>query len=183
MTNHTQAKRDLRVVIIGGGMAGILSAIKLREAGYTDFVIYEKAATLGGTWRENTYPGLACDVPAHLYTYSFEPNPNWSQVFAPGPEIRAYFENVARKYGVVEKVRFGEEIASCEFIDGRWRIRSKSGRTDQADVVIAASGVLHHPNRPDLPGLATFRGASFHSAAWDHRVPLDGKRVGVIGTG
>lgn len=183
MTNHTQAKRDLRVVIIGGGMAGILSAIKLREAGYTDFVIYEKAATLGGTWRENTYPGLACDVPAHLYTYSFEPNPNWSQVFAPGPEIRAYFENVARKYGVVERVRFGEEIASCEFIDGRWRIRSKSGRTDQADVVIAASGVLHHPNRPDLPGLATFRGASFHSAAWDHRVPLDGKRVGVIGTG
>ena len=130
MTNQAQDKRDLRIVIIGGGMAGILSAIKLREAGYTDFIIYEKAGTLGGTWRANTYPGLACDVPAHLYTYSFEPNPNWSQVSAPGPEIRAYFENVAKKYGVVERVCFGEEVASCEFINERWQIRTKSGRAD-----------------------------------------------------
>ncbi len=183
MAEHPQEKRDLRIVIIGAGMAGILSAIKLREAGYIDFIIYEKADTFGGTWRANTYPGLACDVPAHLYTYSFEPNPAWSQVFAPGPEIRAYFENVARKYRVAEKVRFGEEIASCEFTDGRWQIRTKSGRSDQADVIIAATGVLHHPNRPDLRGLKTFRGACFHSAEWDHSVPLDGKRVGVIGTG
>lgn len=183
MTKNTPEKRDFRIVIIGAGMAGILSAIKLREAGYADFIIYEKAETLGGTWRENTYPGLACDVPAHLYTYSFEPNPNWSHVFAPGPEIQAYFENVAKKYGVVEKICFGEEVASCEFINGRWRIRTKSGRTDQADVVIAATGVLHHPNLPDIPGLATFRGACFHSAKWDHSVALDGKRVGVIGTG
>jgi len=183
MAEHPQDKRDLRIVIIGAGMAGILSAIKLREAGYTDFIIYEKAETVGGTWRANTYPGLACDVPAHLYTYSFEPNPDWSQVFAPGPEIRAYFENVARKHRVTEKVCFGEEIASCEFTDGRWQIRTKSGRSDQADVIIAATGVLHHPNRPDLRGLKTFRGACFHSAEWDHNVPLDGKRVGVIGTG
>jgi len=183
MTEQTQGKQDLRIVIIGAGMAGILSAIKLREAGYTDYVIYEKAETLGGTWRENTYPGLACDVPAHLYTYSFEPNPNWSHVFAPGPEIQAYFENVAKKYGVMDSIRFNEEITSCEFINGRWQIRTKGGLTDQADVVIAASGVLHHPNLPNIPGLDTFRGACFHSAKWDHSVPLDGKRVGVIGTG
>lgn len=183
MTNHVHDDQDLRIVIIGAGMAGILSAIQLREAGYSNFIIYEKADTLGGTWRANTYPGLACDVPAHLYTYSFEPNPGWSHVFAPGPEIRAYFENVAKKYGVLDCVSFGEEVSSCEFIKGRWQIRIRNGRTDEADVVIAATGVLHHPNRPDIPGLSTFRGACFHSAEWDHRVTLDGKRVGVIGTG
>ena len=183
MAELTETRRDLRIVIIGAGMAGILSAIKLREAGYSNFVIYEKAQTFGGTWRANTYPGLACDVPAHLYTYSFEPNPDWSQVFAGGSEIRVYFENVAAKYGVAEKVRFGEEITSCEFIDGQWQIRTGTGRTDQADVIIAASGVLHHPNLPTLPGLESFRGAYFHSAQWDHSVPLDGKRAGVIGTG
>lgn len=183
MTMHALDAQDLRIVIIGAGMAGILSAIQLRKAGYSNFIIYEKADTLGGTWRANTYPGLACDVPAHLYTYSFEPNPDWSHVFAPGPEIRAYFENVAKKYKVLDQVCFGEEVSSCEFIKGKWQIRTRSGRTDEADVVIAATGVLHHPNRPDVLGLATFRGACFHSAEWDHRVKLDGKRVGVIGTG
>jgi cation diffusion facilitator CzcD-associated flavoprotein CzcO len=183
MTNLTHGKQDLRVVIIGAGMSGILSAIKLREAGYTDFTIYEKANSLGGTWRENTYPGLSCDVPAHNYTYSFEPNPNWSQVYAPGPEIRVYFENVAKKYKVMDQICFGEEITSCEFLNERWQIRTQSGRTDQADAVIAATGVLHHPNWPDLPGLNTFAGACFHSAKWDHSVALDGKRVGVVGAG
>ncbi|MBM4255515.1 MAG: NAD(P)/FAD-dependent oxidoreductase [Deltaproteobacteria bacterium] len=183
MAQRSQDKKDLRIVTIGAGMAGVLSAIKLREAGYNNFIIYEKGDTIGGTWRENTYPGLACDVPAHLYTYSFEPNPDWSRVYAPGPEIRVYFENVAKKYGVVDSVRFNEEITSCEFIDGRWHLRMKSGKTDHADVVIAASGVLHYPNIPEIPGLGSFKGACFHSARWDHRVPLDGKRVGVIGTG
>lgn len=183
MTQHPQNTTDLRIVIIGAGMAGILSAIKLREAGYNNFIVYEKSAALGGTWHENTYPGLACDVPAHLYTYSFAPNPDWSHVYAPGPEIRVYFENVAKKYGVVDRVRFNQEITACEFIDSRWQIRMKSGHTDHADVIIAASGVLHHPNLPEIPGLANFRGACFHSAKWDHSVPLDGKRVGVIGTG
>ncbi len=179
----SQDRQDLRVVIIGAGMAGVLSAIKLREAGYDNFVIYEKADSIGGTWRANTYPGLACDVPSHSYTYSFEPNPDWSSVFAVGPEIRNYFEDVAKKYEVMDRVRFGEEVTACEFIDGRWQIRTSSGREDQADFVIAATGVLHHPNKPHLPGLETFEGASFHSSEWDHSVPLDGKRVGVIGTG
>lgn len=183
MAHSNGASRQLRIVIIGAGMAGILSAIKLREAGYGNFIIYEKANRVGGTWRENTYPGIACDVPAHLYTYSFEPNPNWSQTFAPGDEIEAYFEGVARKYGVMESIRFGEEIKSCEFVDGRWHLVTGKGERDTADVVIAASGVLHHPNIPQLPGLNSFAGACFHSARWDHSVPLDGKRVGVIGTG
>jgi len=183
MAGNGKVKREPRIVIIGAGMAGILAAIKLREAGYKDYIIYEKASKLGGTWRENTYPGLACDVPAHLYTYSFEPNPTWTHVYASGAEIQTYFENVAKKYGVVETIRFGEEVDSCEFRDGRWQIKMKNGHTDQADVIIAASGVLHHPNIPDLPGLKSFGGACFHSARWDHTVQLDGRRVGVIGTG
>ncbi|MCB1747768.1 MAG: NAD(P)/FAD-dependent oxidoreductase, partial [Gammaproteobacteria bacterium] len=172
-----------RIVVIGAGMAGILTVIKCMEAGYTDVVVYEKAARLGGTWRENTYPGIACDVPAHLYTYSFEPNPSWSHVFAPGDEIQAYFEGVAEKYGVMPHIRFDTEIVSSEFRDGRWALQMKDGGSDVADVLIAATGVLHHPNYPAIAGLDDFGGACFHTARWDHGVPLDGRRVGVIGTG
>lgn len=172
-----------RFIIIGAGMAGILSAIKLREAGLTDFVIYEKADRLGGTWRENTYPGIACDVPSHLYSYSFALNPNWSRQFSPGAEIQAYFEDVARRHGVDARIRFGEEVMRCAFAAGRWRIETANGTTDEADFVIAATGVLHHPAIPDLPGLGSFAGAAFHSARWDHGVKVDGARVGVVGTG
>lgn len=183
MTEHNSARNDVRVIVIGAGMAGILTAIRLREYGYENFVIYEKSDRVGGTWRENTYPGLACDVPAHLYTYSFEPNPEWSRYFAPGEEIQAYFERVAKKYHVTEKVRFSESIPHCEFRDGKWHVRTSSGRHDEADVIIAATGVLHHPKVADLPGLDSFAGACFHSARWDHDVALEGKRVGVVGTG
>jgi cation diffusion facilitator CzcD-associated flavoprotein CzcO len=175
--------RNLSFAIIGAGMSGILSGIKLKEAGYHDIRIYEKADRLGGTWRENTYPGIACDVPSHFYSYSFEPNPDWSQTFSPGPEIRAYFEGVARRHGIEELIRYGQEISRCEFGDGRWHIATATGESDVVDVVIAATGVLHHPNNPDIDGLEDFEGASFHSARWDHRVPLAGRRVGVIGTG
>lgn len=183
MSNAQSTPREPRIVIIGAGMAGILTAIELNEAGYRDYVIYEKTARVGGTWRDNTYPGVACDVPAHGYTYSFEPNPDWSQTFAPGPEIHAYFENVARKYGVMDKVRFNEEIPECVFRDGRWHLRTASGHADVADVVIAATGVLHHPHVAPLAGLENFAGSWFHTARWDHHVALEGKRVGVIGTG
>ncbi|MGR8948814.1 MAG: flavin-containing monooxygenase [Gammaproteobacteria bacterium] len=183
MSGSKVANDDIRIVIIGAGMAGILSAIKLQELGYTNFTIYEKSDRVGGTWRENTYPGIACDVPAHLYTYSFEPNPDWSRTFAPGPEICAYFERVAQKYNVHQFVRFNEAVPHCEFKNGRWYIETSSGHRDEADIVIAATGVLHVPHKADIPGLSDFQGACFHSAEWDHSVPLDGKRVGVIGTG
>ena len=173
----------MRVVVVGAGMAGILSAIKLREAGLGDVVLYEKASRLGGTWRENTYPGIACDVPSHLYCYSFAPNPDWSHRFSPGGEIQAYLERVARAHGVDRLIRFGDEVTRCELAGGRWRLETARGERDEADVVIAATGVLHHPRYPDIEGLERFRGACFHSARWDHAVPLDGQRVGIVGTG
>ena len=175
--------RPLRFAVIGAGMSGILAAIRLRAAGHDDVVLYEKAERLGGTWRENTYPGIACDVPSHLYSYSFEPNAQWSHHYSPGSEILRYFEGVARRHGVDRAIRFGQEIARCAWRDGRWQLESKSGARDSADVVIAATGVLHHPHVPEFAGRDSFRGACFHSARWDHSVPLDGRRVGVVGTG
>ena len=178
-----RGERRLRFAVIGAGMAGIVSGIKLREAGYDDFTIYEKADRLGGTWRENTYPGIACDVPSHLYSYSFAPNPEWSHRFSPGDEIQRYFEAVAERYGMTKRIRFGQEIERLERANGRWRLTAKSGLVDEVDVVIAATGVLHHPNLPALAGLESFAGACFHSARWDHSVALDGRRLGIIGTG
>lgn len=175
--------RDLRVAVIGAGMAGIASVIKLREAGIDDVTVFEKAHDVGGTWRENTYPGIACDVPSHLYSYSFAANADWTHTFSPGDEIQAYFQGVARDQGVYERTRFGEEVVSLDYDGGRWALATARGHRDEFDVVIAATGVLHHPNVPDLPGLGSFAGATFHSARWDHDVPVDGRRVGVIGTG
>jgi len=176
--------RRPRLVVIGAGMAGVLSAVKLAEAGLDDVVVYEKADRLGGTWRENTYPGVACDVPSHLYSYSFAPNAEWSHTFSPGPEIREYMEAVAARFGVDRRIRYGTEVSRLEFgSDGRWRVETSDGGRDEADVVIAATGVLHHPRYPDIDGLDDFAGALFHSARWDHSVPLEGARLGVIGTG
>ena len=164
-------------------MAGVLSAVKLGQAGFTDVTVYEKADRLGGTWRENTYPGVACDVPSHLYSYSFAPNPSWSHVFSPGDEIRTYLEAVADHFDVQRCIRYGTEVTRLEYADGRWRLETADGGRDEADIVIAATGVLHHPSYPDIEGLEDFCGAVFHSARWDHAVPLDGARLGIIGTG
>ncbi|MBV9411927.1 MAG: NAD(P)/FAD-dependent oxidoreductase [Acidimicrobiia bacterium] len=165
-------------------MAGILSAVKLAEAGFDEVIIYEKAERLGGTWRENTYPGVACDVPSHLYSYSFAPNPEWSHTFSPGNEIRAYLEDVAKRFGVAKRIRYGTEVNRLEFrSDGRWAVETSDGTHAEADVVIAATGVLHHPRYPDIEGLDDFGGPVFHSARWDHTVPLEGVRLGIIGTG
>ena len=177
------SERPLRVAVIGAGMAGILSAIKLREAGIDDFTVYEKADRLGGTWRENTYPGIACDVPSHLYCYSFALNPDWSHRYSPGGEIQTYFERVAREHGVERDMRFGDAVARLAYTGGRWRLTTEAGHTDEVDVVIAATGVLHQPNVPAIAGMDEFAGAIFHSARWDHDVVLDGARIGVIGTG
>jgi cation diffusion facilitator CzcD-associated flavoprotein CzcO len=179
----SSAPRKLRIAVIGAGMSGLCSAIALRRAGYDDVVVYEKAERLGGTWRENTYPGIACDVPSHFYSYSFALKPDWSFRFAPGAEIQSYLEEVARRFDVTPRIRFGAEVVRAVFDAGRWRLTLADGSTDAADAVLAATGVLHHPYLPEIEGLDCFAGACFHSARWNHDVPLEGKRVGVIGTG
>ncbi len=175
--------RALRLAVIGAGMSGILSAVKLTEAGLTDFTVYEKAERPGGTWRENTYPGIACDVPSHLYSYSFALTADWSHRYSPGEEIQRYFEHIADTDSIRDHIRYGDEVLRCEFTNGRWQLTTASGHHDEVDVVIAATGVLHHPNIPDLAGLDTFKGAAFHSSRWDHTVDYEGTRLGVIGTG
>lgn len=175
----------MRYVIIGAGMAGLLAGIKLLERGERDFVILEKTSALGGTWRDNRYPGLTCDVPAHAYTYSFAPNPEWSSYYVGGPEIRRYFEKVSEDYGVTPYIRFNNEVTNCVFDESMaaWTV-SVAGQSDiEADIVIAASGVLHHPKTPDIPGLSSFKGHAFHSARWDDSAPLDGSRIGIVGCG
>ena len=177
------SSRNPRVVVIGAGMSGILSAIKLQEAGFDQFVVYEKADRLGGTWRENTYAGIACDVPSHFYSYSFALNPEWTQRFSPGQEIQSYFEEIAQRFGVDARIEYGKQVKSCVFREGRWRIEIDDGSKDEADFIIAATGVLHHPSIPDFPGRDSFAGPAFHSARWDPDVSLADKRVGIIGTG
>jgi cation diffusion facilitator CzcD-associated flavoprotein CzcO len=173
-----------RVAIIGAGMSGLAMGIALRQAGMEDFTIHEKAAGIGGTWRENTYPGVACDVPAHLYTYSFAPNPDWSRVYAPGWEIQEYFEHCAAEYGLRPHIRLGSEITAARFDErtSRWHITTASGEEDTADVLVSAIGALHVPNRPDIEGLETFQGEVVHSAQWSPDADLTGKRVAVIGS-
>ena len=180
---ESKTSRSPRIAVIGAGMSGILTAIKLREAGIMDFTVYEKADRLGGTWRENTYPGLSCDVPSHLYRYSFEPNAEWSHRFSPGAEIQAYFEGVAKKYNVESRIEFNREISRAEYQEGKWHLETGREKVDVVDIIISAAGVLHHPVYPDIAGLDDFTGAVFHSARWDHDVALEGKRVGIVGTG
>src|ERR1039458_6051792 len=170
--------------IIGAGFAGIGAGTRLLQAGLTDFVILERADAVGGTWRDNTYPGCTCDVPSHLYSFSFAPNPDWSHSFSRQPEIWAYLDAVTDRYGLRPYLRFGTELAEARWDAGwsRWRLRTSRGDLT-ADVVIAAAGPLSTPSRPDIPGLDTFPGEVFHSAQWDHRADLAGKRVAVIGTG
>ncbi len=164
-------------------MAGILSLIKLSRAGFDNIVLYEKADRLGGTWRENTYPGVACDVPSYLYSYSFAQNPEWTHMYSPGGEILNYLEDVASRFDVVRHVQFGAEITELAFLDGRWHLETNTGLTDIADFVIAATGVLHHPSYPDIAGIESFAGPTFHTARWNHDVALTGQRVGIIGSG
>ncbi len=179
----TATTRNPSVAVIGAGMTGILMAIRLRESGIDDITILEKADKLGGTWRENTYPGVACDVPAHMYTYSFAGNPEWSHRYAHGDEIQAYFERVAAEHGVTEQIRFGEALTDCEYRDQQWHLTTGKGNRLVVDFVVCATGILHHPAYPDIQGLESFAGDCFHTARWDHNVDLAGKRVGIIGTG
>nr|WP_304503308.1 NAD(P)/FAD-dependent oxidoreductase [Conexibacter sp. W3-3-2] len=158
-------------------------AHKLREAGHGDVVIFEKADEVGGTWRENRYPGITCDVPSRFYSYSFAPNPDWSMGFSPGAEIQDYFVRTTDQLGLRGLIRFGEEVTEARWQDGRWRLRTATGSEDEADVLVTAAGILHHPKIPDIPGLQTFAGRVVHSARWDPSIDVERCRVGVIGTG
>jgi len=171
------------VVVIGSGVAGILSAIKLRERGITDVVVLEKADTLGGTWRDNRYPGAACDVPAHLYSYSFAPNASWTHRFATAPDLWSYFHRVAAEHGVLPLVRYRTEVTDARYDAGTWQLTTTAGEQLSADVVISAVGRLHQPRYPDIAGLDDFAGPVFHSARWPADLDVTGKRVGLIGTG
>jgi cation diffusion facilitator CzcD-associated flavoprotein CzcO len=175
-------KSKIKVAVIGAGFSGILAGIKLREQGI-DFEIFEKASTLGGTWRDNVYPGVACDVPSHLYVYSFAPNPRWSHRYADGSQIWRYLEKTAKKYRIFEKITFDTEIASAEWQGDRWKLTTSAGKLSFAEIVITAVGRLHHPSMPNLKGLDDFRGEICHSARWDTSFDERGKSIGIIGTG
>jgi cation diffusion facilitator CzcD-associated flavoprotein CzcO len=172
-----------RVAILGAGAGGLCMAIGLRRAGLRSFTLFEKSDDVGGTWHDNSYPGAACDVPSHLYSFSFEPKPDWSRVFAPQAEIQAYFRHCAEKYGLLPHIRFGTEVQAASFDEraGVWRLRMAGGEEIEADVVVSGLGQLNRPRVPDIPGLASFEGTSFHSARWDHAHDLAGERVAVIG--
>lgn len=175
--------RQPRIAIIGAGMSGIAAVVKLEQAGYTDLTVYEKTDRVGGTWRENTYPGLSCDIPSRWYCFSFALKADWQYRYSYGPEIQAYMESVARDFGVTKRVKFNNAVTDLSYEEPIWRLTTSSGEQEQFDVVISATGILHQPVRPDVEGLDSFAGKSFHSAQWDHSVELEGKRVGIIGTG
>jgi cation diffusion facilitator CzcD-associated flavoprotein CzcO len=174
----------VRVAVVGCGFAGLGMAIKLREIGVEDFVVLERRGDVGGTWYDNTYPGCQCDVPSHLYSYSFAPNPDWSRTFSMQPEIEAYLRRCARDFGVLGHVRVNCEVTGAGWDEprGRWRVETSDG-TLEADVLVSGVGALSEPSVPELPGLERFRGASWHSAQWDHGHDLAGERVAVVGTG
>ncbi len=183
--NDTAAMADYRFLIIGTGFAGLGMAIALRKAGIEDFAILEKAGDVGGVWRDNAYPGAACDVPSHLYSFSFEPNPRWSRVFAPQQEILEYLRHCARRYDLLRHVRFQSEVASAAWDETRqrWLVQLQGGQRLAAQFLVSGTGQLSRPALPAVAGIESFAGPSFHSARWDHGVELAGKRVAVIGTG
>lgn len=177
--------RRYRVLIVGAGFSGIGMAIRLRQRGEEDFVIYEKEAGFGGTWWVNQYPGCACDIPSHLYSFSFAPNPGWTRRFSAQPEIRDYLIDCAERHGLGAHTRFNTSVKSLRWLEEQslWEITDERGETVHARVVVTGTGALSMPRAPDIPGIERFRGRIFHSQRWAHDYPLAGKRVGVIGTG
>jgi cation diffusion facilitator CzcD-associated flavoprotein CzcO len=177
-------RRHLQVVIVGGGFSGLGAAIRLLKEGRDDFLVIERGSEVGGTWRDNTYPGAACDVPSHLYSYSFELNPNWSRSFSPQDEIQDYLRSVAAKYNIGAKHLFETEVTLARWDDAaqKWLVDTTSGNFT-ADVLVGAVGALCEPSLPAIKGIESFQGEVFHSARWNHDADLTGKRVAIIGTG
>ena len=182
MTNEIPA---VQLAIIGSGFGGLGAAVMALEHGIETFVVLERSTAVGGTWRDNTYPGCACDIPSHLYSFSFAQNPEWTRSYPSQPEIEQYLEHVADQYNLHSRIRFGfnVELLAWDEKDRCWAITSTSGETIRAAAVISASGFLSQPSTPDIPGLSDFEGEVFHSASWRHDVSLESRRVGVIGTG
>ncbi|MFN2360647.1 MAG: flavin-containing monooxygenase [Marinobacter sp.] len=173
------------LLIIGTGFGGLGMAIQLKKAGINSFLMLEKANAVGGTWRDNTYPGAACDVQSHFYSFSFEPKHDWTRKFGLQPEILGYMQHCVDKYGLADHIRFGKEVASAVFdkTSNIWTVKTTDGDSFHADIVVTATGQLNQPAWPNIPGLETFTGKMFHSARWDHDYDLDNKNVAVIGTG
>ena len=190
---------DHEVVIVGSGFAGIGQAIALKRTGTDDFVILEKAGALGGTWRDNTYPGCACDIPSHLYSFSYELNPHWSRTYSPAAEIRRYLEHCSARYGVDPHLRFNQALVAARYDEasGIWTLTiddpdlgldvghdPATGRHEiRCRALVLALGALHEPAYPDIPGLDGFTGSLMHTATWDHSIALQGKHIGILGTG
>ncbi|MFB7874777.1 flavin-containing monooxygenase [Nocardia sp. NPDC056064] len=184
MTDTSTTKRHYRVAIMGAGFAGLGLAIQLQRQGHTDFVVAERGDEIGGTWRDNTYPGAGCDVPSQLYSYSFALNPDWTRSFSNQPEIHRYMCEVADRFGVRDRIMLGCAVTSARWNEqtARWDVTTTQGEFT-ADFAVSAAGPLSSPKLPDIKGINDFQGAIFHSAAWDHEAELAGKRVAVIGTG
>lgn len=177
-------RRHHQVAIIGAGFSGLGMAIRLKQEGIEDFVVLEKAAALGGTWRDNRYPGCQCDVESNLYSFSFAPNPGWTRLFPLQQEIWDYLERCADRFGIRPNLRFNQAVVSAEWQEqeARWLLRTADGELT-AGFLVAATGPLSEPSLPDIPGLSSFEGSKFHSACWDESADLQGKRVAVVGTG
>ena len=175
--------REPRIVIIGAGIAGIATAVTLQRTGFGDFTILEKGSDVGGVWHWNRYPGLTCDVPSQLYQFSFAPKPDWTGLFAPGAEIQRYLRDVVDEHGLDCRLRLNTEVTSATFTGSTWQVTTSDGAELEADFLISATGVLHHPFTPDIPGLDSFAGEVVHTARWDDGVVTDGQRIAVIGTG
>ncbi len=178
------ATREVHVAVVGSGFAGLGMAIQLRRQGIEDVVVLERGDDVGGTWRDNTYPGAACDVQSHLYSFSFAPNPDWPRTYSGQPEILGYLRDVADRYGVRDRHVFGAEVTAATWDDaaGRWDVSTTAGRF-RAKVLVSAAGALADPSHPDIPGIGSFAGTVMHSARWDHGHDLTGERVAVVGTG
>ncbi|MEO9587132.1 MULTISPECIES: NAD(P)/FAD-dependent oxidoreductase [Marinobacter] len=183
--NESARSTTPSVIIIGTGFGGLCMAIQLQNAGIESFTLLEKASGVGGTWRDNTYPGAACDVQSHLYSFSFEPKHDWSRKFGLQPEILGYMRNCVEKYGLAKHIQVNKEVDSAVFNEANntWTVTTTDGDSLTADIIITATGQLNQPAWPNIPGLDTFAGKTFHSARWDHSHDLNGKNVGVIGTG
>src|SRR3954469_8250836 len=174
-----------RVIVVGAGFGGIAAAIELRRHGFTDVTILERGAGPGGTWRDNTYPGAACDVPSHLYSFSYAQRRDWSRLCSPQDELLRYVEVVAREHGVDGLVVGNAEVTACRWdaATASWAVTTAGGATYAADALVLATGQLHRPALPAIPDRERFAGRAFHTADWDHDYDLRGRRVAVIGTG